>query len=129
MPLELKVQIDIVFYAILAGLLLGVMFDSYRIIRGNRVPKIIKSIEDILFSILAAIIVFLFLLYTNYAFLGFYIYFLIGISAGIYLVLISPKLMTIERNFINRVGFIFRILYKYIMYPLRIIMNKLKIKK
>lgn len=129
MPLELKVQIDIVFYAILAGLLLGVMFDSYRIIRGNRVPKIIKSIEDILFSILAAIIVFLFLLYTNYAFLGFYIYLLIGISAGIYLVLISPKLMIIERNFINRVGFIFRILYKYIMYPLRIIMNKLKIKK
>ena len=129
MPLELKVQIDIVFYAILAGLLLGVMFDSYRIIRGNRVPKIIKSIEDILFSVLAAIIIFLFLLYTNYAFLGFYIYILIGISVGLYLVLISPKLMALEINFINKVGFVFRILYKYIMYPWRVIMNKLKIKK
>ena len=76
MPLELKVQLDIILYAVLAGILLGAMFDLYRIIRGNKVPKLISAIEDILFSILAAISIFLFLLYTNYAFLGFYIYIL-----------------------------------------------------
>ena len=37
------------------------MFDVYRIIRGAKVPKFIIFIEDILFWILAAVIVFTFL--------------------------------------------------------------------
>lgn len=126
MPLELKVQLDIILYAVLAGILLGAMFDLYRIIRGNKVPKLISAIEDILFSILAAISIFLFLLYTNYAFLGFYIYILIGISVSIYLFFISPKLIKVEMKFFNGLGFSLRVLSKWLMYPMRIIMNKLK---
>lgn len=129
MPLELKVQLNIIFYSVLAGILLGVMFDLYRIIRGNKVPKLISAIEDILFSIFAAIIIFLFLLYSNYAFLGFYIYVLIGISVSIYLFFISPKLIKVEMKFFNELGFCLRVLSKWLMYPIKIIMNKLKIKK
>ena len=74
MPLTLEVQFNIVLYSILSGILTGILFDLYNIIRGVKVPKIIVFIEDILFWILAAIIVFTFLLYTSYAFLGPYVY-------------------------------------------------------
>ena len=63
MLLNTGIQFSIIMYAILAGILTGAMFDLYRIIRGSKVPKPILVIEDILFSILAAMIVFTFLLY------------------------------------------------------------------
>ena len=69
MPLKTDVQFSIILYAMLAGILTGAMFDLYRIIRGSNVNKIVIAIEDILFWILAAMAVFAFLLYTNYAFL------------------------------------------------------------
>ena len=74
MLLNTEIQFSIIMYAILAGILTGAMFDLYRIIRGSNVNKVIIAIEDILFWILAAMIVFAFLLYTNYAFLGAYVY-------------------------------------------------------
>ena len=74
MPLDTNVQFSIILYALLAGILTGLMFDLYRIIRGSKVPKALIVIEDTLFWILAAMIVFAFLLYTNYAFLGPYVY-------------------------------------------------------
>ena len=74
MPLPINIQFSIIVYSFLSGLLTGGMFDLYRIIRGSKVPKPILVIEDILFSILAAMIVFTFLLYTDYAFLGAYVY-------------------------------------------------------
>ena len=66
MPLDTNVQFSIILYALLAGILTGLMFDLYRIIRGSKVPKALIVIEDTLFWILAAMIVFAFLLYTNY---------------------------------------------------------------
>ena len=74
MPLDLSVQFDIVIYSLLAGLLTGVLFDAYRIIRGSNISKIVIWIEDLLFWMLCAVIIFTFLLYVNYAFLGFYVY-------------------------------------------------------
>ena len=74
MPLPINIQFSIIVYSFLSGLLTGGMFDLYRIIRGSKIPKPILVIEDILFSILAAMIVFTFLLYTDYAFLGAYVY-------------------------------------------------------
>ena len=80
MPLPTQIQFHIISYSFLSGILTGMMFDLYRIIRGNNVNKAIIIIEDILFSILAALIVFSFLLYTNYAFLGLYVYMFMIIS-------------------------------------------------
>ena len=74
MPLDTNMQFSIILYALLAGILTGLMFDLYRIIRGSKVPKIIIVVEDILFWGLSAMVVFTFLLYTNYAFLGVYVY-------------------------------------------------------
>ncbi|MBS6007898.1 MAG: spore cortex biosynthesis protein YabQ [Clostridium baratii] len=54
MPLELDVQFDIVIYALLAGLILGMLFDLYRMIRGKSGHKLIIAIQDILFWIFSS---------------------------------------------------------------------------
>ena len=89
MPLSTDIQFNIILYALLAGILTGLMFDLYRIIRGSKVPKFIVVIEDILFWVLSAMIVFTFLLYTNYAFLGAYVYVFMIISLALYMKFIS----------------------------------------
>ncbi|MCF0146948.1 MAG: spore cortex biosynthesis protein YabQ [Clostridium sp.] len=129
MPLSLEVQIDILVYSILAGILVGVLFDLYNIIRGFRIPKIIVIIEDILFWILTAVIVFTFLLYTNYAFLGPYVYIFMVLTLILYLKFISPTVFRIEKFIINKVAKIIRITFKNAVYPIKIIYYSISGKK
>ncbi|MDV4150258.1 spore cortex biosynthesis protein YabQ [Clostridium sp. AL.422] len=129
MPLSLGVQFDIVIYSILSGILAGILFDLYNIIRGFRIPKIIIIIEDILFWILTAIIVFAFLLYTNYAFLGPYVYIFMIITLILYLKLISPVVFKAEKYIISKIGKFIRILFKNIIYPIKIIYYSISGKK
>ena len=62
MLLPIGEQFRIVLVGIAAGIIIGMLYDLYRVVRGNNVPKVIKIIEDTLFWILCAIVVFLFLL-------------------------------------------------------------------
>lgn len=121
MPLSTSAQFNIILYSILAGILTGSMFDIYRIIRGSKVPKIIVVIEDILFWILAALVVFCFLLYTNYAFLGVYVYLFMLATLFVYLKLVSQIFFKIEIRILNFLGKLSRILFKNIMYPFKVI--------
>ena len=121
MPLDTNIQFSIILYALLAGILTGLMFDLYRIIRGSKVPKAIIVIEDILFWVLAAMIIFAFLLYTNYAFLGVYVYAFMLISLGLYMKFVSNKCIRFELEVVNGVSKIFRIIFKNIIYPFKII--------
>lgn len=121
MPLSISAQFNIILYSILAGILTGTMFDLYRIIRGSKVPKIVIVIEDILFWILAALVVFCFLLYTNYAFLGSYVYLFMLATLFIYLKLVSPIFFKFEIGILNFLGKMLRILFKNIIYPFKII--------
>ena len=64
MPLELNMQFNIVIYSILAGIITGVLFDIYRVIRGLNSKKILTIIEDILFWILISIdYIYFFIIY------------------------------------------------------------------
>jgi spore cortex biosynthesis protein YabQ len=121
MPLSLGVQFDIVIYSILSGILTGILFDLYNIIRGVKIPRIIIVIEDILFWILTAVIVFTFLLYMNYAFLGPYVYIFMILTLIIYLKIISPTVLKLEIYIISKIGKFIRILLKYLVYPIKII--------
>ena len=67
MPLELNMQISLVIYSLMGGFIAGILFDIYRGIRGVNSIKILTIIEDILFCILIALVVFTFLLYTNFS--------------------------------------------------------------
>ncbi|MDY4078229.1 MAG: spore cortex biosynthesis protein YabQ [Clostridium sp.] len=125
MPLEIGVQLDIIFYTFLSGILVGILFDEYRIIRGSNRIKIISIIEDILFWILTAIIIFIFLLYNSYAFLGMYVYVFIIISLNLYFKFISKYIIIIEK-FIGKVIIkILRVIFKHLIYPIKLFMLKI----
>lgn len=121
MPLDTNIQFRIILYALLAGILTGLMFDLYRIIRGNKIPKAIIVVEDILFWVLAAMSIFTFLLYTNYAFLGVYVYAFMLVSLGLYMRFISNKCIRFELMVVNGVSKILRVTFKNIIYPFKII--------
>ena len=129
MPLSINIQFSIIVYSFLSGLLTGGMFDLYRIIRGNKIPKSILVIEDILFSILAAMIVFTFLLYTDYAFLGAYVYIFMILAIFIYMKFISPIFMSIEMSIFNVVSKAIRILVKNISYGAKLIFSFITVKR
>ena len=40
MPLKIDSQLNILIYSILSGVLVGILFDLYNIIRGRKIPKI-----------------------------------------------------------------------------------------
>lgn len=125
MPLQLDVQLDIVLYSLLAGALTGILFDGYRIIRGFRIPKFILIIEDILFWVLCALAIFTFLLCTNYAFLGPYVYLFIILAILLYLKFISPYIVKVERHLGRGVFKSLRVSAKNIIYPFKIFMSKM----
>ena len=128
MPLELQVQINIIIYGILSGLITGILFDFYRLIRGVNIPIIIKVVEDILFCILTAIIIFIFLLFKNYAFLGPYVYLFIGISLVLYFRFISSKVIKVEKYLGELIFVVIRRLWKIVIYPFKLLLSKMGIK-
>ncbi|MGL5647361.1 MAG: spore cortex biosynthesis protein YabQ [Clostridium sp.] len=129
MPLSIEMQINMVLYSIAAGVILGGLFDIYRIIRGKSVVRVIAMIEDILFWILSAIAVFTFLLYNNYAFLGPYVYIFIVAGLVIYLKLLSKFVYKAEVVFLDGAWRIIRIGYKNTTYSIRLMNSKMRGKK
>lgn len=121
MPLPIEIQFDIIIYAFLSGILIGGMFDLYRIIRGGKVPRIIVFIEDILFWILVSMVVFTFLLYTNYAFMGFYVYLFMIIALFIYIKAISPIFIKLEVKILIFISKLIRIIFKNLIYPFKLV--------
>jgi spore cortex biosynthesis protein YabQ len=125
MPLGLNMQINLVMYSLIGGLIAGVLFDIYRGIRGVNSIKILTIIQDILFSILIALIIFTFLLYTNYAFLTPYVYILIVSALVIYFRFISKYVFAAEIIIAGVLYKLIRIMLKNICYPLKIIAYKI----
>lgn len=125
MPLEISVQLDIIFYSFLSGIITGILFDEYRIIRGSNCIKIIFIIEDILFWTLTAIIIFVFLLYNSYAFLGVYVYLFIIISLSVYFKFISKYIIIVEKIIGKVVIRSLRVIFKHLIYPIKIFMLKM----
>lgn len=121
MILSIDVQLRIVAFSILAGLITGILFDLYRIIRGFNTLKIIMVVEDILFWILTAIIIFIFLLYTNYAFIGTYVYLLMGLGILIHLKFFSKHFREACIGLLSFLYKVVRISLKKIVYPLKVI--------
>ncbi|CAI3678218.1 spore cortex biosynthesis protein YabQ [Clostridium neonatale] len=125
MPLQISMQFNIVFFSILAGIITGILFDMYRIIRGLSNFKAVVIVEDILFWILASIIVFTFLLYTNYAFLTPYVYIFICCTILLYMIFISKYFYSIEKFILDIIFKIIRVILKNLSYPLKLAFYKI----
>jgi spore cortex biosynthesis protein YabQ len=129
MPLELNMQINLVIYSVIGGIITGILFDIYRVIRGLNSFKILNVIEDMLFCVLIALIVFSFLLYINYAFLTPYVYMFIVISTLLYFRLLSKYFYKSEIIIAKLFYKLIRILLKNIRYPLKMIAYKITDRK
>lgn len=125
MPLSLNMQFNLVIYSLISGFITGLLFDIYRGIRGLNSIKILILIEDILFWILTALIIFTFLLYTNYAFLTLYVYVFIVISILLYFRFISKYVYSSEKTIAKGLAKYIRIMFKNIIYVLKIIACKI----
>lgn len=126
MIFDMSRQVTLFIYSILSGILIGVLFDIYRIIRGVEEPgKIVTAIEDLLFWILTAIIIFVFMMYTNYAYLSFNIFVYIAMGIFLHFKLFSKTFIKILNSVLKYVFSLLRMIFYHIFYPFRIIFQKI----
>ncbi len=80
--MELTNQILIFSITILTGILLGMLFDCYRVLRNNCKPREIWTwFTDLLYWLLATVVVFTALIASNWGELRFYVF--MGILSGL----------------------------------------------
>lgn len=126
MIFDMDRQIAIFIFSLASGILIGILFDLYRIIRGNENPgNIVTAIEDLLFWILTAMIVFIFMMYTNYAYLSFNIFVYMIVGMIIHLKLLSGFFISIMGKVYDIFNICVRVSFYYIFYPFRIIFQKI----
>lgn len=126
MLIPMESQFKLVFYSILAGMFTGILFDIYRLFRGIEKPsRIITFIEDILFWIFAGLLVFIFLLYTEYICEGIYLYLYIALGLYVYLRFISVWFLRIMYKLVKNISKFYRITKNLVIYPFKIIFYKI----
>lgn len=130
MIISLIDQVKLIIFSVLSGLITGVSFDIYRLIRGFKNPnKFLTIIQDLLFWTLTSIVVFIFLMYTNKGYINFYVYVCLIIGVYLYLKLLSRSFIKVQYRSLKFNGKLFRVVRNVILYPLNLLFYKLKIKK
>nr|WP_291632599.1 spore cortex biosynthesis protein YabQ [Clostridium sp.] len=123
-------QVKLLIFGLLSGMITGVFFDIYRLIRGFQNPnKILTIIQDLLFWTLTSIVVFIFLMYTSEGYINFYVYLCLIIGVYVYLKLISRTFIKVQYKSLKFNGKVFRVILNTILYPVDLVLYKLKIKK
>ncbi|MCM8709563.1 spore cortex biosynthesis protein YabQ [Clostridium sp. SYSU_GA19001] len=127
MLFPVSVQLNILIFSILAGVLTGILFDLYRVFRGLENPnRIVTFIEDMLFWIFTGIVVFIFLLFTNYAYMRMYVYAAIGIGIIIYMEMISKIFIKVQYKLIKSIIKFIRITFNFLTYPIQLLFYNIK---
>lgn len=122
--INLGVQVLILLYSFFSGVVFGISFDVYRILVGNSRKNFLNFIKCSIFWIVIGIMVFYFLLCTQYAILSFYTYFYIFLGVIFYLRVISKNIFLKVKILINGILSVLRIIFKNICYTFLRIFNK-----
>ncbi|HEY5560564.1 MAG TPA: spore cortex biosynthesis protein YabQ [Clostridiaceae bacterium] len=118
-------QATTLMFGIFCGMVIGFLYDLYRLFRGLKVARFVIFVEDILFWIFSAIVIFMIMYYTSAAYIGTYAYLYICIGLFIYFKLLSYRLIKIEKLTLKLLFSIVRILFKHLLYPFLLILNKI----
>ena len=130
MIISLIDQVKLIIFSLLSGIITGVCFDIYRLIRGFANPKkFLTIIQDLLFWTLTSIVVFIFLMYTNEGYINFYVYVSLIIGVYLYLRLLSKIFIKLQYRLLKFNGKLFRVTRNIVLYPVNLLFYKLKIKK
>ena len=128
MLITIKLQFNVLFFSILAGIILGLLYDLYSMLRGFMISnRLFSFFEDIFFGIVSSFIVFFFLLKTSKAYLGIYTFLYIAFGSYCYIKLIR-KYFIQSQQIILYVNKLIRIAFKVIMYPFQLIVYHFNIK-
>jgi len=126
MIFSMNQQINLFIFSLLSGALIGILFDIYRTIRGfESLNKFVTAVEDILFWILTGIIVFIFMMYTSYAYLSFNVFVYLAMGLFIYLKLVSKIFATTLHNLFAIFLKLFRVVFYVVTYPIRVSFYKI----
>lgn len=120
-------QFNLLIFSLLAGVITGLLFDFYRVIRGLEEPNgIVTFIEDTLFWILTSVIVFVFLLHTSFAYMRGYVYISIAVGIILYMTIVSKYIIKLQYRVIRTLGKVIRVTMNYVSYPLVLLFYKQK---
>lgn len=129
MSLQVKVQFSLFLISIFWGVLLVLAYDGLRLIRKLvKHSVLITSLEDVIFWVCAGIKVFSLIYQYNNGMMRSFI--ILGMSLGVclYLIIISPILLTITYKILNFILEFIKKIVKYCLKPLKKIVKKVKIK-
>lgn len=112
---------------IVNGVLIGFLFDIFRILRKTfKTNDIITYIEDISFWILTGLLTLYFVFYYNNGEIRFYIFLGIILGILIYILTISKYIIKFSVTIINFIKDIVNKVIKFVFYPLKLIINFLR---
>lgn len=138
LPISNNTQINTFLFSILVGIFIPLMYDIFRIKRRIiRTRILFIHMEDVLFWILTAILVFLHIYYFNDGEFRFYIFLGLLIGTIFYIAVISKTLIksfVLILNYLCRVTkyiitillYPIRIIYKIVALPIKMVYNSIK---
>lgn len=128
MQVSVSNQAYVFLCSILGGILIAFIFDLFRIKRKAVVTgNLLTYFEDLLYWIIAALVLFAVVYYANEGELRGYILIGIVIGAALYIVLLSRTVIKITLKLIRLVYKILELLWHIISYPIKFILKVISI--
>ena len=120
-------QLYIVISFFFAGIIIGVLFDIFRVTRKSfRTPNIIIYIEDILFWILTGLIIILTTYLHTDGQIRLYMILMLITGAFTYFILVSKYFIKINVKLLNLVQSITKFIIHLVINPFKIILSFIK---
>ena len=124
MPVEISTQAYTFLYSILCGMLIGFIYDVFRIKRKTiKTGALFIYIEDLTYWIIVAAIVFALIFYSNDGEIRGYIFIGAIIGVTLYMLLFSNIIVNLSVRVLDLLGRIIRFILFIISYPVRILIK------
>lgn len=109
--MTLHVQFQTIFMMFLSGICIGAIFDVFRVLAGKlRLPRWTIPIVDTIYWIVATILVFRMLIYSNEGQVRIFIFLGMGIGICFYFAFLSPIIIRLTLLIIRIIVMIYRVL-------------------
>ena len=123
-------QLTTFFILLGVGLFMAFVFDIYRVSRNYiRLPKFIYHIIDLLIWLILALVVFAFLLISNWGELRFYIFISLTIGVGVYFLFFSKYVIAFLIIIIEAWIRLVKIVARFLWFPFGLLGRILGLKK
>ena len=114
--MEFNSQVISFSITIATGILLGVLFDCYRVLLGTFRPRgLVTCLTDLLYWLVATVVVFIALVVSNWGELRFYVFLGIVSGVGLYYRLLSSYAIHLFSGFIRFIKRVVLLIEKIIM--------------